>query len=396
MKICILTPSYPQFEEDTRVPFMRAFVKEIAKTNDVTVVTSIGPKSKSFSIMDDAKIYRFQYFFPKKMQRLTYTESGGMFESYNSSFLAKIQIPFFLTAFFLKSLKHCKKCDIIHAQWLLSGFVAFFVTKICKKPIICEERGGGIKYMPRWLSRFTARRMDVINSWGPDLTAIFNSIGIKDNIVDIKGMIDFSKLKKAHPERIKKELSIKNEKVITFIGRLVEMKDPLTFVKSIPLVLKKDKNIRFIIAGDGHLRKYVEDFVKEADIQEYVHILGDRSDVNNLLSISDIFVATSAVAHCFSATIMEAMYMKIPCLLTNAPFTEQYFTHKKYAYLVPVKNPEKLAEGILYLLKDKKLRERLSKNSHSFLKEIGVDQETIIKQTNELYKKVYDGFYVKK
>src|SRR3989338_2381257 len=93
MKILVLSPSYPRHEKDSRVPFVRASFKEIAKTEDVTVITSSAPETKKFSqIMDNVEIHRFRYFFPQKLQDLTYTGSGGMLESYKKSRMAFIRV----------------------------------------------------------------------------------------------------------------------------------------------------------------------------------------------------------------------------------------------------------------------------------------------------------------
>src|SRR3989338_4833230 len=144
MNVLILSPSYPRTETDMRVGFVRAFVKELVKEKgiDVAIVTSSAPDTKEhFQEMDGAKICRFNYFFPQKLQNLTYTGSSGFLESYKSSLLAKLQVPFFLLSFFLKARKFAKDCDIIDAEWLLSGLIAVPLKWLYKKPIVCVVRG---------------------------------------------------------------------------------------------------------------------------------------------------------------------------------------------------------------------------------------------------------------
>ena len=101
MKICILCTSYPRSEDDYWVPFMHSWAKELAKTEEVTVITSGGPGAKNFEVRDKVKIYRFNYFYPKKLQKITY--AGGMKESFKQDFLPKIQAPFFMLFFLIKS-----------------------------------------------------------------------------------------------------------------------------------------------------------------------------------------------------------------------------------------------------------------------------------------------------
>lgn len=129
MNVLLLSPSYPRTEDDTRVPFVRAYVKELTKRGiNVRIVTSSPPeKGPRHQVMDGAEIFRFNYFIPRSLQNLSYTSSSGMFESYRSSFLAKAQAPLFMLSFFLAARKHVKWCDVIDAQWLLSGFVGVFL-----------------------------------------------------------------------------------------------------------------------------------------------------------------------------------------------------------------------------------------------------------------------------
>ena len=60
------------------------------------------------------------------------------------------------------------------------------------------------------------------------------------------------------------------KKVISFIGRLDPFKDPLTFIKSIPQVLKKRKDVKFVIVGFGVLETECKDLIKKLNIGQHV------------------------------------------------------------------------------------------------------------------------------
>ena len=389
MRALVLSPSYPRSEADTRVAFIRAFVKELAKEIEVEVVTSSAPDNGPLEQkMDKANIFRFNYFFPRQLQKLSYTSSGGMLESFRRSFLAKIQAPIFLLSFFLKARKHAKSCDVIHAQWLLAGFVGAFLKKFYKKPLICEVRGADLRSMPAWFIRYTLKHVDHVISWTPEMTDLLYKHDRSRNIHDIKGMIDFEKLEsKKGAEAFRKEVNPKRKFLVTFLGRMVHMKNPLGFIRTVPSVIAKDKDVQFIMAGDGDLMPDAQRLVEKLGVQDSVKILGPRSDVNAILRNTDVFVGLSPICHTFSATIMEAMHLGVPCILDTPPYTEGYFTHQKYAYLVPQNDPEKLAQAILLLKKDTKLRDTLSKNGPLFVKKLGFEKKEIIRKTIALYKK---------
>ncbi len=384
MRICILATSYPRTRKDYWVPFMHSWARELAKTEDITVVSSGDSTTKDFEIRDNVKIYRFYYFFPKSMQKLTYT--GGMRESFKHSFLAKLQVPFFLASFFLKSIRPCIKSDIINAHWTLSGLVALPFKIIFKKPIVLTEHGGSIRGLPKWLNKFVFKRMDIITTAHQDLIDEMKKIGIK-NIIDIKNFLDEDKfLKKYDTKKIKQELKIKNQKVVTFIGRFEELKDPLTFIRSIPFAIKKEKNIQFIMIGDGHYKEDILKEIKKLGIEKYIFMPGPTREVEKFYAISDIFVACSATENCFSTTILEAMLAKIPCIITRAGLTEKFFVHKENSYLIDKKNPKQLGNGISDLLKSSALRKKISSNGINFLEKYGFRNKIITQKIINTFK----------
>ena len=386
MKICILSTSYPRSKDDHWVPFMHYWAKELAKTEDVTVVASGGAGAKGYEVRDNVKIYRFNYFYPKKLQRLTYR--GGMRESFKKEFLAKIQVPFFMLAFMIKSFRVVGKSDVINAHWTLSGLAAIPIKVFLGKPVVLTEHGGGIRGLPKWLNRLVIRRMDAVTSAHYDMQESIKEIGIS-NILDIKNFLDEEKFLKNHDKKaIREELGLKEEKVVSFIGRFEEFKDPLTFVNAIGHLAKTVKNARFIIAGDGHLKEEIQERIRKLNIGKYIIMPGPSSNVDKYLAVSDAFVACSPVENCFSTTILEAMLSKVPCIITKAGATEKFFVHGRDAFLVEKKSPEILAKAIVGMLKDAKLRKKLSENGLKFLYRHGFRNKVIRKNIIGLFKRV--------
>ena len=140
--------------------------------------------------------------------------------------------------------------------------------------------------------------------------------------------------------------------------------------------------------GDGHLKKNIEDKIKELNIKEYLLMPGPTSNVDDYLAISDIFIACSATENCFSTTILEAMLSKIPCIITKAGMTEKFFVHGQDAYLIEKKNPKALGEGIIKLLEDSKLRKELSQNGLKFLDRYGFRNKIIRDKVMKVFDEV--------
>ena len=144
MKICVITTSYPAYKGHFQSPFVYELTKNLVKNKqNVEVVCPFYKISKSKQeTIEGIKIHRFQYAYPRFFQKLT--SGGGIPSNMKSSFLAKIQLPFFLLSMMIKSFKVAKKCDIVHAQWALSGLIGVFIKKIYKKPLILTTRGAAV------------------------------------------------------------------------------------------------------------------------------------------------------------------------------------------------------------------------------------------------------------
>ncbi|AJF62646.1 MAG: Glycosyl transferase group 1 [archaeon GW2011_AR20] len=389
MKILFLSTSFPRFKDDWVLPSLDVEARELSRCpeNEVIVVSSSGQDTKRFELREKVKIYRFNYFF-KKQQTLTYT--GGLSTSFASGIFSKIKAIPFMISFVFNTLKYGRECDVVHAHWTPSAFAAIPLKILYKKPIIVSLLGADVRLLPKWLNKFIFKYCSAIIASVPIFWVYLNELGVKkDRIHAIKHCYDYDKFnKKDDISGFKKEFNLRNEKIVTFLGRMDPFKDPITFVKSIPYVLNKIKNVKFFIVGYGFLLDDVKKLVKELKLEKHVIITGPRKDANIILEASDIFVNLSPDENYFSVAIQESMAKKTPCLLTNAGDTEKTFTHKLDTYLVPVKNPKATAEGIIEVLKDERLREKIGENGIKLLEKEGYTRERIMNNLNSLYKNV--------
>lgn len=389
MKICMLTTSYPRYEGDYAGCFVHNLSKELIKKGiDVCVLAPNDINAKSHEFIDNVEIYRFKYWFTKKGQKLTY--GSGMPSNMSNSFIAKIQIPFFLFFFFLNGFIRARKCDLIHSHFLLSGFIALPLKYLLKKPIITTTHGSALRDLSyiNFLS-FFMQRIDVIISSHPELTEKLNHLKLSKKIIEIPNLISFGKYEnedfKKSLEFINKEFNLKDEKIVTFISRFVDFKDPITVVKSIPLVIKTHQDIRFFFVGDGPLMKEIKNLIKKLDIESYIILTGFRDDIIRFLKKSDVFIASSHVENIWSMTVVEAINQNVPCILTSVGYTNKIFTHLKNACLISPKDEHSLSRAISELLENKKLSEKISTNARLLIKEKGFENTAIINKTIKIY-----------
>ena len=81
--------------------------------------------------------------------------------------------------------------------------------------------------------------------------------------------------------------------------------------------LKKEKpNIKLLLIGDGKLKEGYQQYIKNNDLENEIKLLGKRQDINELLSITDVYLASSK-REGLPVNVMEAMYKGIPIIATD-------------------------------------------------------------------------------
>src|SRR3989344_777428 len=230
MKIGIITTSYPAYKGHLQSPFIHSLAEALAKDgNQVKVVCPYyGNFSKKNEHMDKVEVFRFQYF-PLKFQKLT--EGGGMPSALKASFIAKINMPFFILCSIFKSLKELKNCDIIHCQWALAGVSGIFVKKIFKKPMILTTRGAEFdlalkNFIFKNVLKYILKNSDYITPNNESHIETIKKFGIlEDKITAVPNGVDLNNFRPRDQKQIRERMGLSfDKKIILFVGWLIERK----------------------------------------------------------------------------------------------------------------------------------------------------------------------------
>jgi glycosyltransferase involved in cell wall biosynthesis len=95
-------------------------------------------------------------------------------------------------------------------------------------------------------------------------------------------------------------------------------KGPEYFIEAASLVLKKMKNVRFVMAGSGDLLNQMIARVAELGISDHFHFTGflKGNDVYQMLRMTNVFVMPS-VSEPFGIVPLEAMQFNVPVIISN-------------------------------------------------------------------------------
>ncbi len=138
-------------------------------------------------------------------------------------------------------------------------------------------------------------------------------------------------------------------RVVGTVGLLKEQKGHTYLLQAAERLA--DRDIEWLLVGDGELRADLEAEARRRGIADRVHFLGQRDDVPELLSAFDVFALSSTYeGMCFA--VAEALAVEVPVVATEVGGVGQSVVHGETGLLVQPRDPERLAQSIARLLDD--------------------------------------------
>lgn len=221
---------------------------------------------------------------------------------------------------------------------------------------------------------------------------LMNKYNIEGNYKIVPTGIDLNRfLRKTYQEedilKLKESLGLKDEFICLFIGRV-------SSEKSIDVLLKgfkeiDDKNMKFLIVGDGPYMGELKDLIKKLELEDKVILTGmvNWEDVGLYYQLGDCFLNAS-VTETQGLTYIEALAAGLPLLVKYDQVLEAVVTDR-YNGLFFHEDSE--LSGLIERLKeDKKLKEELSKNALLSVKKYS--QEEYAKNALETYEEAIKLF----
>lgn len=149
---------------------------------------------------------------------------------------------------------------------------------------------------------------------------------------------------------LKKELGIrKNDIVFSYVAELNKNKNQILLIKVINKLKEKIPSIKLLLVGDGILLQKYKKLVKNKKLEKNVLVLGRRDDINEILSITDIYLASS-IREGLGLNIIEAMYKKVPIVATNNRGHRELILDKETGVLLEKNTVKEMYTKIIKLI----------------------------------------------
>lgn len=164
-------------------------------------------------------------------------------------------------------------------------------------------------------------------------------------------------------EKLSRQFNISGEKVwIGSIGRLDPLKKFDLALVSFSQVFKVHPDLHFILIGDGPEMQKLQSLVQKLGIAEHVTFTGEIPNAKDMLPALDIF-CFSSVDEGMPNVVMEAAAAGLPILTWKLPFYEEILEHGRTGILVEAGNVADFKFGLINLIEQPILRERLGEES---------------------------------
>jgi L-malate glycosyltransferase len=161
---------------------------------------------------------------------------------------------------------------------------------------------------------------------------------------------------------VRAELGLSAERCVGLLAaRIDHLKGHEVLLDALAILKRRGLEFTMLFAGDGKERSAREARAQELGLTpDDVRFLGFRSDIADLLGVSDIFVLPS-FSEGLPLSVLEGMAQGLPIVATTVGGIPEVVTQNQEGILVPPKDADALADALAHVVQDAELRKTLGK-----------------------------------
>ncbi|MDD2203487.1 MAG: glycosyltransferase [Bacilli bacterium] len=162
------------------------------------------------------------------------------------------------------------------------------------------------------------------------------------------------------------EVSKLKTKEIISVGRLSKEKGFESLIEVFKLVNDRHPDWHLNIVGDGLEKDNISKKIKQLELSKNITMYGfmEKDKVNDILKNSSIYVMTS-YTESFGLVLIEAMSYGVPCIsFDSARGSLEIIDNNKNGFIIKNRDINKMAEKIIALIDDAKLRKKLGQRAY--------------------------------
>lgn len=288
-----------------------------------------------------------------------------------------------------KVRKYLAKADYLHIQ-SLNIHNYFIVNKMPYRKLIIdihdvlEHSGQNLSAWSKFIHRKWLRLANEI------IIHNFNDRQyIANRLVSLKNKINVLPFGLVYLTDKQIEFACSDRPTLLFFGRICKYKGIEYLIEAVSIIKKEVSDLKVIIAGKGTY-DFGKSKIQKDETYEFIDHYIPNSQLATLIEKSTLVICpyTDATQ---SGVIMTAFSFNKPVVATSVGGIPEVIEDGVTGLLVPPKDPYKLAQAIIYLLRDQNKRNKMSENIKMKFSQENFSWDYIARKTIEVYKKENNG-----
>lgn len=291
-----------------------------------------------------------------------------------------------------------EKLDILHVHYAIPHASAAFMAKQILAtygihiPFVTTLHGTDITlvgkdatYKP--VVTFSINQSDGVTTVSEDLKEdTYKHFEIEKKIKVIPNFIDFSRFSLQPKDHFKKAIAPNNERILIHTSNFRKVKRTVDVIRMFEKVQQKIPS-KLLMVGDGPERTANEQLCRELNICENVRFLGKQDAIEEILSVSDVFLMPSE-SESFGLAALEALACKVPIITTNAGGLPELNIDGYCGYMSNVGDVDDMAKNTISILEDDAVLKRFKE--HAFLRAQDFDLKKILPMYIDFYNEILE------
>ena len=284
--------------------------------------------------------------------------------------------------------------DVVHTHDLWSNLLGVPAAFLARVPVIISSQRD-LSHLPWYHGRRRAwlRRIQGLSSM-----VLVNASPIREQLIQ-EGHLRADKIRVVHNgvdlekfDRTPRGSPLADagagKRIVLVANMTSDVKGYALLIEAAATIVREFADARFVLVGDGTLRKQFETQVSKLGLERHFIFLGRREDVPEILAACNLAVLPSQ-AEGLPNAILEYLAAGLATVATNVGGNTEIVKDAVTGLLVPPGNAELLAEAVLRLLRDPDLARRLGDCGREYVRQtFGFDK--LVEQIDGVYSELLE------
>ncbi|MCC5925540.1 MAG: N-acetyl-alpha-D-glucosaminyl L-malate synthase BshA [Bacteroidetes bacterium] len=290
-----------------------------------------------------------------------------------------------------------QKLDLLHVHYAIPHTTSAFLAKqilgakAAHVPIITTLHGTDItivgsdpSYLP--VVNFSINQSDGVTAVSGFLRdETYMRFEINNAIEVIPNFVDLVRFKRNVKEHFRKAIVQDGEKIITHVSNFRKVKRVTDVAEVFSRVLNAGIKAKLLFVGDGPERSTVEALCRELGCCEHVRFLGKQENVEDILSLSDVFLMPSA-SETFGLAALEAMSCGVPVVSSDVGGLPELNRDGVTGFVCKLEDVDAMADRVIAMFSDDDLHARMQKAARTRAEEFELDH--VVAMYEAYYEKI--------